>query len=178
MKKLFLQLCRCRLCYIFLSYRCKRNNQFPNKLLYKLHTLTIPIVLIVPFVAHRQWMLAIVQQRSFTDFPNLTQHAFSQLVMRQTQVCFIPDLNNTRFIGHASQVQSLKFLTYQIYPQTQNMSQEVIFKKNCPPCINQADSYRIPLAIPVLKLKFVKYNTSTQSYVKFSIQTFNINFDP
>ena len=134
MKKLFLQLCRCRLCYIFLSYRCKRNNQFPNKLLYKLHTLTIPIVLIVPFVAHRQWMLAIVQQRSFTDFPNLIQHAFSQLVMRQTQVCFIPDLNNTRFRGHASQVQSLKFLTYQIYPQTQNMSQEVILKKCCSPC--------------------------------------------
>ena len=65
--------------------------------------------------------------------------------------------------------QLYKFLTYQIYPQTQNMSQEVIFKKNCPPCINTAESYKIPLAIPVFKLKFLKYNTSTQSYVKFSI---------
>ena len=31
------------------------------------------------------------------------------------------------------------------------------------PRINQADSYRIPLAIPVLKLKFVKYNTHFHS---------------
>ena len=58
-KKLFLQLCRCRLCYIFLLHRCKPN-KFPNKSLYKLHTLTIPIVIIVAFVAYRRWMLAIV----------------------------------------------------------------------------------------------------------------------